>query len=205
MSRESQPKRTRLSGEERRALMLRSAKHVFARSSYTEASTGELARESDVTEPMLYKHFGSKKGLFLAVLNESGTDILDRLQSQLFTRAEKDILDALNHMVADYRDVTQADPDALRLLFQAVAASSDPDIRHCIGEHNRMVYAVIYQLVERAYQEGYLAPSVSAEAVAWGYMSIILTIQYTSMLDLSNEILQVQPEINRIWLRGLRP
>jgi AcrR family transcriptional regulator len=208
MSAESQAqsaKRTRLSGEERRALMLRSAKRVFARSSYTEASTGELAHESEVTEPMLYKHFGSKKGLFLAVLNESGTDILDRLQSQLFARAETDIPDALNHIVADYRDVTQADPDALRLLFQAVAASSDPDIRHCIGEHNRMVYAVIYQLVERAYQEGYLAPSVSAEAVAWGYMSIILTIQYTSMLDLSNEIVQVQPEINRIWLRGLRP
>ena len=44
--------------------MLRSAKRVFARSTYAEASTGELARESEVTEPMLYKHFGSKKGLF---------------------------------------------------------------------------------------------------------------------------------------------
>jgi AcrR family transcriptional regulator len=198
-------KRTRLRGEERRALMVRSAKHVFAQSSYTEASTGELARESEVTEPMLYKHFGSKKGLFLAVLNESGTDILNRLQSRLFARAEKDILDALNHVVADYLAVTKADPDALRLLFQAVAASSDPDIRHCIGEHNRKVYAVIYQLVERAHKEDYLAPSVSAEAVTWGYISIILAIQYASMLDLSNEILQVQPEMSRIWLRGLRP
>ncbi|HEX2619924.1 MAG TPA: TetR/AcrR family transcriptional regulator [Phototrophicaceae bacterium] len=203
---QSQPgKRTRLSGEERRALMLRRAKHVFARSSYAEASTGELARESDVTEPMLYKHFGSKKGLFLAVLNESGIDILNRLQNQLSARAEKDIVDALNHIVADYRDVTRADPDSLRLLFQAVAASSDPDIRHCISEHNRRVYAVIYQLVERTRKEDYLDPSVSTEAVAWGYMSTILTMQYASMLDLSNEIMQVQPELSRIWLRGLLP
>jgi AcrR family transcriptional regulator len=203
---QSQPeKRTRLSGEERRALMLRSAKHVFAQSSYTEASTGELARASEVTEPMLYKHFGSKKGLFLAVLNESGTDILNRLQSRLFARAEKDIPDALNHIIADYRDATQADADSLRLLFQAVAASSDPDIRHCIGEHNRKLYGVIHQLVERAHKEDYLSPSVSAEAVAWSYMSIILTLQYASMLDLSNEFLQVQPELSRIWLRGLQP
>jgi AcrR family transcriptional regulator len=61
MSREQQhqpAKRTRLRGAERRALMLRSAKRVFARSTYAEASTGELARKSEVTEPMLYKHSG---------------------------------------------------------------------------------------------------------------------------------------------------
>jgi AcrR family transcriptional regulator len=69
-------KRTRMSGEERRALILRSAKRVFARSTYAEASTGELARESEITEPMLYKHFGSKKGLFLAVLAEFGGQFL---------------------------------------------------------------------------------------------------------------------------------
>lgn len=208
MSKESQDqpaKRTRLRGEERRALMLNSAKRVFARSSYTEASTGELARESEVTEPMLYKHFGNKQGLFLAVLTEVGTDILNRFRTQLFARAEKGILDALTNVVADYRAVTKADPDALRILFQAVAASSDPDIGRCVGEHNRMVYDVIYQLAERAYKEDYLAATVSAEAVTWGYMSIILTIQYASMLDLSNEILQVEPEMSRIWLRGLRP
>src|SRR6266496_6042084 len=93
---EQQPvKRTRMRGEERRALILRSAKRVFARYGYAEASTGELARESEVTEPMLYKHFGSKKGLFLAVLREFGTQFLEMLQERLFSRAEQDVLDAL--------------------------------------------------------------------------------------------------------------
>jgi len=199
------PKRTRLSGQERRALMLRSAKRVFARSSYAEASTGELSRESDVTEPMLYKHFGSKKGLFLAVLDELRTEVLERFQERLRVRADKDILDALAYVVEDYRDVIKVDPDALRLLFQAVAASSDTDIGRCVGEHNRKVYGLIYQLAERAKQEGYLDANVDVDAAAWGYMSIILTIQYSSMLNLTNEIIQVQPEMSRIWLRGLRP
>src|ERR1051326_3704887 len=86
-------KRTRMRGEERRALILQSAKRVFARSTYAEASTGELARESEVTEPMLYKHFGSKKGLFLAVLREFGLQFLSMLQERISLRAEKDILD----------------------------------------------------------------------------------------------------------------
>src|SRR5437667_8709228 len=110
MSRE-QPtvKRTRLRGEERRALILRSAKRVFARSTYAEASTGELARESEVTEPMLYKHFGSKKGLSLAVLREFSTQFLDLLQERLSRRAEQDVLDALAHVVDDYRATIKAD------------------------------------------------------------------------------------------------
>jgi AcrR family transcriptional regulator len=206
MSREQQhqpAKRTRLRGEERRALMLRSAKRVFARSTYAEASTGELARESEVTEPMLYKHFGSKKGLFLAVLREFSTQFLDLLQERISRRAEQDVLDALAHVVDDYRATIKADPETQRLLFQAVIDSGDPEIAHCVSNHNRAVYRSIRQLVERALELGSLDPMVSPDAAAWGYMSMILAIQYGLMLNLSDEVAQVQEEMSRIWLRGL--
>jgi AcrR family transcriptional regulator len=206
MSKEQQhqpAKRTRLRGEERRALMLRSAKRVFARSTYAEASTGELARESEVTEPMLYKHFGSKKGLFLAVLREFSTQFLDLLQERISRRAEQDVLDALAHVVDDYRATIKADPETQRLLFQAVIESGDPEIARCISGHNRAVYAFIRQLVERALELGYLDATVSPDAATWGYMSMILAIQYGLMLNLSDEVAQVQEEMSRIWLRGL--
>jgi AcrR family transcriptional regulator len=207
MSREQQhqpAKRTRLRGAERRALMLRSAKRVFARSTYAEASTGELARESEVTEPMLYKHFGSKKGLFLAVLQEFGTQFLDLLQERISRRAEQDVLDALAHVVDDYRATVKADPETQRILFQAVTDSGDPDIARCVSGHNRAVYRIIRQLVERARQDGYLDSMISSDAATWGYMSMILAIQYGLMLNLSSEVAQAQEEMSRIWLRGLR-
>jgi len=207
MSKEQQTqpaKRTRLRGEERRALMLQSAKHVFARSTYAEASTGELARESEVTEPMLYKHFGSKKGLFLAVLSEFGAQFLDTLQEHISRRAEKDVLDALAHIVDDYRAAIKADPETQRLLFQAVIESGDPEISGCISRHNRKIYAFIHQLVERAQELGYLDPTVGLDTATWGYMSMILAIQYGLMLNLSGEVAKVQQEMSSIWLRGLR-
>ena len=206
MSREQQhqpAKRTRLRGAERRALMLRSAKRVFACSTYAEASTGELARESEVTEPMLYKHFGSKKGLFLAVLREFSTQFLDLLQERISRRAEQDVLDALAHIVDDYRTTIKADPETQRLLFQAVIESGDPEIARCISRHNRAVYAFIRQLVERALELGYLDATVSPDVATWGYMSMILALQYGAMLNLSSEVAQVQDEMSRIWLRGL--
>jgi len=196
-------KRTRLRSEERRALMLQSAKRVFARSTYAEASTGELARESEITEPMLYKHFGSKKGLFLAVLHEFGTESLNLLQERISHRAEQNVLDALAHIVDDYHATIKADPETQRILFQAVNASSDPEIARCVSEHNRAVYEFIRQLVERALESGYLDTTVSPDAAAWGYMSMILAIQYGLVLNLASEVVQVQEEMSRIWLRGL--
>ncbi|HLH61014.1 MAG TPA: TetR/AcrR family transcriptional regulator [Ktedonobacteraceae bacterium] len=196
--------RRRLSGEERRALILRRAKQVFARSTYAEASTGALARESEVTEPMLYKHFGSKKGLFLAVLSEFGAQFLETLQERVSSRAERDVLDALAHFIDDYRFAIKADPETQRVLFQAVVESGDPEIAQCIREHNRKIYALIRQLIEHALKLGYLDAAVNPDAATWGYMSIILTLQYGLMLGLSGEIAQVQQEMSRVWLRGLR-
>jgi AcrR family transcriptional regulator len=206
MSREQQQqpaKRTRVRGEERRALMLHSAKHVFARSNYAEASTSELARESEVTEPMLYKHFGSKKGLFLAVLSEFGAQFLETLQERISRRAEKDILDALEHVIDDYNAALKVDPETQRILFQAVIESHDPDVANCVNKHNRAVYGFIRQLVERAREEGYLDPKISLDAATWGCMSMLLALQYSLMLNLSHEISRVQKEMSHIWLRGL--
>jgi len=200
----TQEKRTRMRGEERRAFMLKRAKEVFARSGYADASTGELARASEVTEPMLYKHFGSKKGLFLAVLSEFAAQSLATLQERISHRAEQDVLDALAHFVDDYHVTIKADPETQRLLFQAVTEASDPDIARCVSGHNRTVYRLIRQLVECARQEGFLDPTISPDAAAWGYMSMILALQYGLMLGLSREVVQAQEEMSRVWLRGLR-
>ncbi len=205
MSGAEQPvKRTRMSGEERREAILRSAKQVFARFSYAEASTGELARASDVTEPMLYKHFGSKKGLFLAVLAESAEQFWTSFEQRVLTRAQKDLLDALAHVVSDYTAEVKADPDTQRILFQAVIETRDPEIAHCVSNHNRKIYQLIRQLVERAQQEGILHPAHDLDSATWGFASMILIGQYNLMLNTVNEVTRHQEEMSRIWLSGLR-
>lgn len=138
-------KRTRMSGEERRALILRSAKRVFARSTYAEANVGELARESEITEPMLYKHFGSKKGLFLAVLDKESTRLLATLREHLWHRAEEDILDALAHIMDEYCAVITADPETQRIHFQAVTQAGDSEIASCVSKHTQALYELIRQ------------------------------------------------------------
>ena len=56
----------RLSAEERRADVLETACQVFAKGSYRGATTADIARGAGVTEPILYRHFASKRDLYLA-------------------------------------------------------------------------------------------------------------------------------------------
>src|SRR5262245_29149000 len=63
--------RTRLPAGERRQAVLDSACRVFFASSYRGATTAEIAREAGISEPILYRHFGSKRDLYLACLDEA--------------------------------------------------------------------------------------------------------------------------------------
>ena len=61
----------RLSADERRQAVLDTACRVFSQSSYRGATTAEIAREAGISEPILYRHFGSKRDLYLACLDEA--------------------------------------------------------------------------------------------------------------------------------------
>lgn len=62
----------RLPAAERRQQLLDTARGVFARLGYHEASMNDIADAAGVTKPVLYQHFGSKRELFLAVLADVG-------------------------------------------------------------------------------------------------------------------------------------
>src|SRR5881398_567809 len=63
--------RPRLTADARRQAVLDTACRVFSRSSYRGATTVEIEREAGISEPILYRHFGSKRDLYLACLDEA--------------------------------------------------------------------------------------------------------------------------------------
>jgi AcrR family transcriptional regulator len=199
-------KRTRMKGTERRELILIRAKHVFACHSYPEASTGILAKESDVTEPMLYRHFGSKKGLFLEVLRTSSLSFMERWQKHVQQRADKDILDALLHVILDYYTIVKDDPEIQKIFIQAIAESYDPEIAQCVSRHNQAIYAFIILLLEDAKNQNLLIVDADINAICWGYMSMVFAMQYSQMIEMHDKFNdKVLAEMNRLWLRALQP
>jgi AcrR family transcriptional regulator len=65
----------RLPPAERRELILESAGRLFGERGYAHTSLDEIAAAAGVTKPILYRHFDSKKALYLALLERHRDDL----------------------------------------------------------------------------------------------------------------------------------
>ena len=54
---------------ERRRLLIETTIRVFSDGSYRGTTTAEIARAAGISEPILYRHFASKRELYLAALD----------------------------------------------------------------------------------------------------------------------------------------
>ena len=56
--------------EEKRALICAAARYLFAEFGFAATSTLQIAKRAGVSEGILFHHFGSKKGLFVCLLED---------------------------------------------------------------------------------------------------------------------------------------
>src|SRR2546421_9628851 len=68
----------RMRKAERKKQLLAHAKQLFMTLGYTSTTTEKIASAAGVSEPVLYRHFASKKALFLEVLREIQQSTLER-------------------------------------------------------------------------------------------------------------------------------
>jgi AcrR family transcriptional regulator len=191
-------------GEERRALILAEAKKIFAEKSYRGASTGALARASGISEPILYKHFGSKKKLYTTVLTLIGEQFLDRFRGMVERRAENDLTDCLSNLLLDYRKAGMQDHDGIHLLLNAMLESDEPDVAEITQRHNREMYALVFGLLEKAQKQGFLSQTLDLSAATWGFLSFLFALQYRAKTSIYEDFSeQIIREINRLWLQSL--
>jgi TetR/AcrR family transcriptional regulator, mexJK operon transcriptional repressor len=72
-------------GAAKRRVIAKAATGVFLRDGYAAASMDEVAAVAGVSKQTVYKHFGSKEQLFLAVIQEAINGVLDEFFSVLAT------------------------------------------------------------------------------------------------------------------------
>jgi AcrR family transcriptional regulator len=115
---------TRQTADERRAAVLVAATREFAEKGLHGASTDDIARAAGISQPYLFRLFGTKKELYLAAARET-TDSL----YAVFERASrgKSGPDALNAMGDAYNDIL-GDRDRLQMQLKCWASCDDPDV-----------------------------------------------------------------------------
>ena len=116
----------RKSAEERREAVLDAALEEFAAQGLSGASTEAIAAKAGISQPYVFRLFGTKKELFKAGINRCFRETLELFQRAAEGKRGKDALEAMGDAY-----VNQLLPDRTRLLaqMQAYAACEDPEIR----------------------------------------------------------------------------
>jgi AcrR family transcriptional regulator len=155
------------SGPGAREQIMRAAVRRFANSGYAGASVQAIVDEARVTKPVLYYHFGSKEGLYRALIEQASEERFRRSEAAVArggTLAEKftEIVAATFEFVRQNRELTQM---SFASLFAAKGAV--PDQNHCMKK-GRRVFDLMQNLAEAGRRQGVLKREFCAAELTIG-------------------------------------
>jgi AcrR family transcriptional regulator len=192
----------RLTAEERRAAVLECACQIFAKGSYHGATTAEIARAAGVTEPILYRHFASKRDLYLACLAEAWAELRGMWEAAIADEPNPGLW--VGTMGLSYLAAKDKRGYIVNLWMQALTeASDDPEIRRFIRRHMREVHDFVAAVIRRAQKAGGVVPDRDPEAEAWIFISIGLLGTVSKRLGgLADDDLPKIFASRRQWMTG---
>lgn len=116
----------RMPRSERRAQLLDAAREAFVEKGFHAAAMDDIAERAGVSKPVLYQHFPGKRELYLALLDESGEQLLARIHQALLST--DDNKQRVTATVAAYFDFVGDPATAHRLLFES-DLTNEPAVR----------------------------------------------------------------------------
>jgi AcrR family transcriptional regulator len=165
---------------DRKRQLVAHAKQLFVTLGYQDTTTEKIAAAAGVSEPVLYRHFESKKALFLEVLQEIRQATIHRWNSE--TVGLTDPMAKL-HAIADmYLGSTREHALEFRIMHRTLFDSSDGEIADFLRSFYLDSEALLAQIISDGQQTGVFRRNLDPRVGAW---EIIRTaLGYTLTLPL---------------------
>ena len=116
----------RLPRQARRKQLLGAAQEVFVAQGYHAAAMDDIAERAGVSKPVLYQHFPGKLDLYLALLEEHATELVERVRTALQSTTNNKL--RVTACLAAYFDFVDGDDEGFRLVFES-DLRNDPLVR----------------------------------------------------------------------------
>jgi AcrR family transcriptional regulator len=180
------PSRKRLPAQERKLEILRSAVTVFARSNYRAATVADIAAEARISEAAIYKHFPSKKSLFLQVLRHMSDRVIILWQREV--DKEKDALKAVENMAITYYRRMMKHPEELKVQFQAISEVDDRDIARQLRQDHRNYRRFIEEVVQKGLRQRTIRKGVDVPTMGFLLDGVGILVNMMKLLSLHKEL-----------------
>jgi AcrR family transcriptional regulator len=156
----------RMAAADRRLHLVETALRLFTDGSYHGTTTAEIARAAGVSEPILYRHFASKRDLYLAALEHVWARTRERWERALDEAS--DACAAIEAIGKGHVSVRSPKLQLAELWVQALGeASEDPELKRHLRSHMREVHDFVANLVRRGQEQGAIAEERDPDSEAW--------------------------------------
>ncbi len=150
----------------REQLILRVAGQVFAEGGYDRASMDSIAELAGVSKPMLYAYFGSKEGLYVAYIERTGGELVERLIGADRSDGPSGRLRAV---IGEFLGFVEEHRDGWTVLFRELTARQP--IADQVAQLRSQIVGEVRRMLEGAPQDGDGAarsglPPPAAEGIA---------------------------------------
>jgi AcrR family transcriptional regulator len=172
---------TRLPAAERRQAILDAALRVFVGGSYRGSTTAEIAREAGVSEPILYRHFASKRDLYLGCLEAAWAGLRKAFDAKLAELGDREAITAMGEASREFHASGGVKP--VTLWVQALSeAGEDEEIRSVLRRQLREVHDYVAAAVRRAQAAGGVPADRDPDAEAWIFVGAALLLSFADRL-----------------------
>lgn len=189
--------RPRLSAEARRQAVLDAATRVFFKTSFRGATTAEIAREAGISEPILYRHFGSKRDLYIACLDEAWRIFREFAEATLAENPEGCLGAIMDAYMAKRAKLRLVD-----LWMQALnEASEDVVIARVVRRQILELHAFLADVIRHGQADGVLHADRDPVAEAWLFVAggLLVTIDQRLGGLLGDDLERVRSS-RRAWM-----
>lgn len=194
----------RLPAEERKKQILLSAVKVFARSNYRAARVADIAAEAGISEAMIYKHFPSKKSIFLEILKHMSERIIIFWQGEV--DKEEDALAALRNMgITYYRRMTKH-PNELKVQFQGISETDDKEIARQLHQDHENYMRFIGHVLKKGIEQGTMRKDLDVNTLVWVFNGMGILLNMMKLLSFEKEFSEeTVAKMMDIFLDYLKP
>lgn len=161
---------SRLPAAQRREQLLDVAAQLFSSRGYAGATTAQIAKEAGITEPIIYRHFKSKRDLFVALIERTGKQTLNQWEHDL--KGVDDPGARLMKIIGENPMVSEEGREGYRVLLQSISEVDDPLIHKAVSDHMTRLHAFITREIERAQEAHKVTTRFSAGVIAWVLVNV---------------------------------
>ena len=157
--------------EDRRTEVVEVALRHFAVSGYAGTSTEAIAKEAGISQPYLFRLFGTKKELFVACIEENNRVIVGAFEKAAEGVPKEERLQAMGPA---YKALLE-DRTQLLMQMQGYAATADPELQ----AHVRRCWEKVFRTIQRLTGLG--------DGEVWQFMGHGMMLNVVAALELAVE------------------